>query len=86
MSLQSLARRIDVLHKALVPQPRIINCTGARDELMAQLESHMTEEQLNTPVEWTEEQKKFAEEFSAMLAEMVKEDEQKYNVRFVSYG
>jgi hypothetical protein len=84
-NIKSLQTQVHRMKKVLLPNPKIIDCTGARDQLLAKLESYMTEEELNTPVELTEEQKQFAEKFSAMLDEMVKEDERKYNVRFVSY-
>ena len=85
MSLQSMSKRVNSLHRALIPPPHIIDCTGARDELLAQLRAHMTEEELNRPVEWSEEDKYIAEKLSEYLAERVKELEEVYNVRLVSY-
>lgn len=85
MSLRAMARRVNTLHRALMPSPHIIDCTGARDELLAQLRAHMTEEELNRPVEWTDEDKYIAEKLSEYLDERVKELEEVYNVRLVSY-
>jgi hypothetical protein len=90
-SLQSQIRRVETLRKKLQPCPTIIDCTGAKDELLAKLkydmlDDGMTEEEIDAPIELTPEQEAFMQEFNAYLDDSNKQIERDFNVRFVSYG
>jgi hypothetical protein len=88
--LQSPMRRVEALRKQLMPSPTIINCTGAKDELLAKLKydmlaDGMTEKEIDAPIESTPEQEAFMHELCAYLDNSIKRIERDFNVRFVSY-
>lgn len=88
--LHGPTRRVETLRKKLLPRPTIIDCTNAKDELIAELEYKMladglTEVEIDASVEWTPEQEAFMQEFTAYLDDSVKRIERDFNVRFVSY-
>ena len=89
-SLQKHISRVNALSKRLQPNPTLIDCRGAREELLAMLRQQMisdgkTEEEINAPVEWSEEDKTFIERFDAYLDDSVRSIQEMHNVRLVSY-
>jgi len=89
-NLQKHISRVNALSKRLQPKPTIIDCTGAKEELLAMLEqqmraSGMTEDEIDTPVEWSEEDKAFIEKFDTYLDDSVRSIQETYSVRLVSY-
>jgi hypothetical protein len=82
-NLKSLQTQVQRMKKVLLPSPKIINCSGAKEELLAMLQAQMTEEEKNEHVIWTEEDKQFIEQFDAFLDADIRQIEETCNVRLV---
>jgi hypothetical protein len=65
----------------------IIDCTGAREELLAKLRSHMTPEELERAehYEVDEETQQMFDRMHAFLEQDIKRIEQQHNIKLVSY-
>jgi hypothetical protein len=85
MSKNPLIRRIERITLVLNPPSRIFDCTGAREELLATIETSMTEEEQMSSYHPTPEDLAEMEAFDSFLSDVIAHDEQEYNVRFVSY-
>lgn len=89
MSLKALTAKVERLQQKIAPHPLIIDCTGAREEMLAMLEAQMSpeerEEMERNPYVPSAEELTRAEEFSAFLEWDIQRIEQQCNVRFVSY-
>lgn len=87
MSTKTLSHKLASLERILTPRPRIIDCTGAGEKLLAMLRAQMTPEEiaLAETEEIDEETQRLFDELSDLLQQEVERIEQEYNVRFVSY-
>lgn len=85
MNTRALTKQARRLSDKLQPRPRIIHCAGEVAALFASLEYQIQQEggDINAPVEWSEEEKAFMDEFSALLEAQVREIERCCNVRLV---
>lgn len=85
MNTRSLERRARALSGKLQPRPRLIHCTGAKEELLAMLEDQIEREggDIHAPVTWSAEQLELIGRMDAYLEQSIAEIEACYNVRFV---
>ena len=79
MSMKTLSRQVKRLRQQIAPRPRIMDCTGVRNELLARLALTDDEEDTTT----YEEYQRVADELTAFLGQNIQHIEQEYNVRFV---
>jgi hypothetical protein len=84
-SINILSKRLGKLTERLNPSPRIIDCTGAQEDMLATLAASMTEEDRDSPYTPTPEDLAEMDAFDAFLGEDIKRIEREQNVRFVSY-
>jgi hypothetical protein len=84
-SINILTKRLGKLTDVLNPSPRIIDCTGAQEDLLAQLGVSMTEDERDSSYNPGPEDLADMDALDAFLTEDIKRLEQEYNIRFVSY-
>lgn len=78
MSLKTLQTRLTKLESKIDPPPLIIDCTGAREELLAVLGAGLDDEEEETPID-----DELFNELDAALQASIDAIETYYNVRFV---
>ena len=83
MSIKTLQTRTSRLAEKLTPRPTIIDCTGARETLIAELEASMTPEELAEPYIPTDEEQAEEEQLDALLEQLIKQTERQYNMMFL---
>lgn len=83
MSTKTLAGKLARLEHILKPPPRIIDCTGAREELLAMLGYVPGEDE--TPVEWADEQLRTMQALDDIIERDVERIERECNIRLVCY-
>ena len=84
MTPDTLQKRIDgllvTIHRQRTPKPKIIDCTGAREQLLARLERLENEQDQDTSEHYAE----VCARLQDALQQSVESIEQRCNIRFVS--
>lgn len=83
-TMNILTRRIDHLMDTLNPSPVIIDCTGARDDLLMILDASMSDDERDEVCVMTSEMQTEEDVFSVILGCSVTRIQREGNVRFVS--
>lgn len=84
-NMKPFMKRLDKLGGVIAPRPRLIDCTGAREELLTMLQVSMTDDERNEVVEITPAVQAEFEALSDMLDRSVARIERDFNVRLISY-
>lgn len=85
MSIKALTRKVDQLRNKVVPPPRVIDLTGIKEKLLAELEWQIIQEggDPNAEVEWTEEQLEVGRQLQEIIAEKVRQEQEELNIRYI---
>ena len=84
-SINILTRRINNLMATLNPPPVVIDCTGARDDLLMMLNASMSDDERDVVCVMTSEMQAESDELSEMLGLSIARIQCEGNIRFISY-